>query len=88
MRCVRPGVRPASSSWTRKLESLPTAWTDAAVPDVIVAIGAGGSPFRCEDLLRLAAVIGQVHRSVVDEPGVKANSGRQCKTNDAESRGK
>ncbi len=50
------------------LKSLPTAWTDAAVPDVVVAIGAGRSPFRCEDLLRLAAMIDHVHRSVVDEP--------------------
>ncbi|MGH9187575.1 MAG: DUF5372 family protein, partial [Acidimicrobiales bacterium] len=28
------------------LKSLPTAWTDAAAPDVFVAVAAGRSPFR------------------------------------------
>ncbi len=49
------------------LKSLPTAWTDAAVPDVVVAIGAGRSPFRCEDLLGLAELIARARRRVVDE---------------------
>jgi len=50
------------------LKSLPTAWTDAAVPDVVVAIGAGRSPFRCEDFFGLAELIGRAPRGVVDEP--------------------
>ena len=33
------------------LKSLPTAWTDVAEPDVFVAMAAGRSPFRVEDLL-------------------------------------
>ncbi len=49
------------------LKSLPTAWTDAAVPDVVVAIAAGRSPFRCEDLLVLAELIGRARRGAVDE---------------------
>ena len=49
------------------LKSLPTAWTDAAVPDVVVAIGAGRSPFRCEDLLGLAELIGRARRRVIDD---------------------
>jgi len=39
------------------LKSLPTAWTDVAEPDVFVAMAAGRSPFRVEDLLALAEVI-------------------------------
>ena len=39
------------------LMSLPTAWTDVAEPDVFVAVAAGRSPFRVEDLLVVAEVI-------------------------------
>ena len=39
------------------LKSLPTAWTDAAATDVFVAIAAGRSPFRAEDLVALAAMV-------------------------------
>ena len=39
------------------LKSLPTAWTDAARPDVFVAVAAGRSPFRAEDLVALAALV-------------------------------
>jgi hypothetical protein len=39
------------------LKSLPTAWTDAAEPDVFVAVAAGRSPFRAEDLLALAELL-------------------------------
>ena len=39
------------------LDSLPTAWTDAAEPDVFVAVAAGRSPFRVGDLLALTEVV-------------------------------
>ena len=41
------------------MRSLPTAWTDAAAPDVFVAMAAGRSPFRVEDLLGLATLIAE-----------------------------
>lgn len=41
------------------LKSLPTAWTDAAAPDVFVAMAAGRSPFRAEDLAALAELVAQ-----------------------------
>jgi hypothetical protein len=39
------------------LTSVPTAWTDAAEPDVFVALAAGRSPLRVEDLLVLAELV-------------------------------
>ena len=39
------------------LMSLPTGWTDVAEPDVFVAVAAGRSSFRVEDLLVVAEVI-------------------------------
>jgi hypothetical protein len=45
-----------------RLISIPARWTDRATPDPIVAISAGRSPFRLEDLLeltRLVAALGQ-----------------------------
>lgn len=45
------------------LESLPTAWTDAADPDVFVSLAAGRSRFRVEDLLALAEVIDELSRA-------------------------
>jgi hypothetical protein len=39
------------------LTSVPTAWTDVAELDVFVAVAAGRSPFRVEDLLALAELI-------------------------------
>jgi Family of unknown function (DUF5372) len=41
------------------LKSLPTAWTDAAAPDVFVVVAAGRSPFRAEDLVALAELVAQ-----------------------------
>jgi hypothetical protein len=37
---------------------LPRAWTDAADVDPFVALAAGRSPFRVEDLLLLAELVG------------------------------
>lgn len=39
------------------LRSLPTEWTDAGDPDVFLAVAAGRSPFRVEDLLTLTELI-------------------------------
>jgi Family of unknown function (DUF5372) len=39
------------------MRSLPTAWTDAAEPDVLVSLSAGRSAFRVDDLLALAEVL-------------------------------
>jgi hypothetical protein len=40
--------------------SLPRAWTDAADVDPFVALAAGRSPCRVEDLLALVEVIGSL----------------------------
>jgi steroid 5-alpha reductase family enzyme len=37
--------------------SLPVVWTDAVASDVFVAMAAGRSPFRVDDLLGLAALV-------------------------------
>jgi hypothetical protein len=37
--------------------SLPRAWTDAADVDPFVALAAGRSPFRVDDLVALAGLI-------------------------------
>ena len=37
--------------------SLPSSWTDAALPDAFVALAAGRSPFRIEDLLTLVEFV-------------------------------
>ena len=38
-------------------KSLPTGWTDVGEPDPFVALAAGRSPLRVEDLLVLAELI-------------------------------
>jgi Family of unknown function (DUF5372) len=45
--------------------SLPAGWTDAVALDVFVAMAAGRCPFRVEDLLALADLIGRL-RAVDD----------------------
>jgi len=45
--------------------SLPAGWTDAVAPEVFVAMAAGRCPFRVEDLLALADLIGRL-RTVDD----------------------
>ena len=49
------------------LKSLPTAWTDVATPDAFVAVAAGRSPFRAEDLVALADFIDEAGRHRRDE---------------------
>ena len=46
-----------------RLRSLPAAWTDGDGIDAFVALAAGRSLFRVEDLLALVALVRQV------EPG-------------------
>jgi hypothetical protein len=50
--------------------SLPRAWTDAGDPDVFVALAAGRSPFRVEDLLALAALFDRLTRGGARQPAV------------------
>ena len=42
---------------TGALRRLPAAWTSAAAPTAFEVIAAGRSPFRVDDLLRLAVLI-------------------------------
>ncbi len=45
------------------LRSLPAAWTDVVSEDPFVVMANGRSPFRVEDLLRLADLIDRLHPS-------------------------
>jgi hypothetical protein len=40
-----------------RLASVPAHWTDTVPPDPVVALSAGRSPFRLEDLLELARLV-------------------------------
>jgi Family of unknown function (DUF5372) len=53
--------------------SLPAGWTDAVAADVFVAMAAGRSPFRVEDLVGLAELIDRF----------RAASDRDCKADSA-----
>jgi hypothetical protein len=46
--------------------SLPVGWTDAVEPDVFVVMAAERCPFRVEDLLELADLLGRLR------PGISA----------------
>jgi hypothetical protein len=41
------------------LGSLPAAWTDVVAEDPFVVMAAGRSPFRVDDLLKLADLVGR-----------------------------
>ncbi len=43
-----------------QVRSLPASWTDILVPDPFVAMAAGRSPFRPDDLVLLAALLKEV----------------------------
>jgi Family of unknown function (DUF5372) len=47
--------------------SLPAGWTDAVAVDVFVAMAAGRSPFRVEDLVGLAGLIDRLHGTADEE---------------------
>ena len=40
-----------------QLASVPASWTDVIPPDPVVAVSAGRSPFRLQDLLELARLV-------------------------------
>ena len=42
------------------LMSLPARWTDVLSPDPLVALSHGRSPFRADDLLELAELLGRI----------------------------
>jgi hypothetical protein len=56
------------------LTSVPTAWTDAAEPDVFVAAAAGRSAFRPQDLLALAELIDGLRSPASSRKRVKPTS--------------
>ena len=47
-------------------KSLPRAWTDAAGLDPFVALAAGRSPFRVEDLLMVAELLDRLATADAD----------------------
>ena len=49
------------------LISVPGRWTDRMPPDPVVAISAGRSPFRLEDLLELARLVEALRHEVSHE---------------------
>ncbi len=52
---------------TRRVRSLPASWTDVAGIDPFVALAAGRSLFRVEDLLVLTNLLRQVEGGPVRE---------------------
>jgi hypothetical protein len=53
------------------LGSLPAAWTDAVPEDPFVVVAAGRSPFRVDDLLRLADLVERLCAAAHPPSGVK-----------------
>ncbi len=47
--------------------SLPLSWTDAASVDVFVALAAGRSPFRVDDLIVLADLVARLSRAADED---------------------
>jgi len=47
-----------------QLTSVPAGWTDVIPPDPVVAISAGRSPFRLQDLLELARLVEPLKQEV------------------------
>jgi hypothetical protein len=47
--------------------SIPASWTSADAPDPFVVIAAGRSPFRYEDLARLADIIASMRREQIKD---------------------
>jgi hypothetical protein len=50
-----------------RLISVPARWTDRVAPDAVVAIAAGRSPYRLEDLLELARLVAALGQEVSHE---------------------
>ena len=47
-----------------QLVGIPAGWTDVEPPDPVVAISAGRSPFRLEDLLELVRLVAALEQEV------------------------
>jgi hypothetical protein len=50
-----------------RLVSVPASWTAVVPPDPFVAISAGRSPFRLEDLLDLARLVATLQQEVAHD---------------------
>jgi hypothetical protein len=51
-----------------RLTSIPASWTDVVAPDPVVAVSAGRSPFRLQDLVELARFLQRLHDPVGATP--------------------
>ena len=51
-----------------RLACIPAGWTDVIPSDPVVAISAGRSPFRLEDLLELARLVTALEQEVTRDP--------------------
>ena len=61
---------------TGRLRRLPAAWTSVSASDVFVAVSAGRSHFRIDDLLQLVALIARQDR--MQEPTRRRRRGRKA----------
>ncbi|HVP10998.1 MAG TPA: DUF5372 family protein [Phycisphaerae bacterium] len=52
---------------SERLISIPDRWTDLVPPDPVVALSAGRSPFRLEDLLELVRLLAVLDQEVRHE---------------------
>ena len=52
------------------LVSLPAQWTDVLPPDPLGAISQGRSPFRADDLLKLAELVRQINSQFPEQGAV------------------
>jgi hypothetical protein len=49
------------------LVSMPASWTDVVAPDPVVALSAGRSPFRLDDLLELTRLVSVWRQEVIHD---------------------
>ena len=49
------------------LVSMPASWTDVVAPDPVVALSAGRSPFRLDDLLELTRLVAAWRQEVIHD---------------------
>jgi hypothetical protein len=46
---------------------MPASWTDVVAPDPVVALSAGRSPFRLDDLLELTRLVSVWRQEVIHD---------------------
>ena len=51
-----------------ELACIPARWTDAVAPDPVVAVSAGRSAFRLEDLVALTRLVATFQQERTDAP--------------------